>query len=140
MSIGAVVIFSLLIATDAAISRVTRSCCPPNAIAMEPGALIQATLDPACDGAAFCLKNEIHRAQAVRPRPKQRTERSRSIGRRPPPLRRASGILFHLSMSERVEDLELGTTDIFLEAIGIGHRHPAILGVPQNQGWRSEPV
>jgi hypothetical protein len=42
-------------------------------------------------------------------------------------------------MSERLEDLELGAIDIFLEAIGIGHRHPAIHGAPQNQGWRDEP-
>jgi hypothetical protein len=35
-------------------------------------------------------------------------------------------------MPERLEDLELGALDIFLEAIGIGHRHPAILGATES--------
>jgi hypothetical protein len=69
---GAVVLCSLLIAAGAANSGVNGSSCPINAIAIEPGALTQATVDLAGDGAAFCLKNGIHRAQAVRPRPKQR--------------------------------------------------------------------
>jgi parallel beta-helix repeat protein len=72
MLVGALVLCSLLIAGEAANSGVSSSSCPPNAIAIEPGALIQATVDLAGDGAAFCLKNGIHRAQAVRPRPKQR--------------------------------------------------------------------
>jgi Right handed beta helix region len=70
--IGAAVLCSLLTAADPANSGVTGSSCPANAIAIEPGALIQATVDLAGDGAAFCLKNGIHRAQAVRPRPRQR--------------------------------------------------------------------
>jgi len=72
MLIGAVVLCSLLIGAEAANSGVNGSSCPLNAIAIEPVALIQATVDLAGDGAAFCLKNGIHRAQAVRPRPKQR--------------------------------------------------------------------
>jgi hypothetical protein len=72
MLIGALVLCSLLIAAEAAKSGVNGSSCPLNAIVIEPGALIQATADLAGDGAAFCLKNGIHRAQAVRPRPKQR--------------------------------------------------------------------
>jgi hypothetical protein len=63
---------SLLIVPEAANSGVHGSSCPREAIAIEPGASIQATVDLAGDGASFCLKNGIHRAQAVRPRPKQR--------------------------------------------------------------------
>jgi hypothetical protein len=46
--------------------------CPSGAIAVEQGASIQAAVDSAGEGAAFCLKNGIHRAQAVRPRSGQR--------------------------------------------------------------------
>src|SRR5262245_13394668 len=35
--------------------------CPPGAIAVEPGASIQAAVDSAGDGAVFCLKNGTHR-------------------------------------------------------------------------------
>jgi hypothetical protein len=42
--------------------------CPPGAIAVEPGASIQAAVDSAGHGAAFCLKNGVHRVQVVRPR------------------------------------------------------------------------
>ena len=45
--------------------------CPLDAIVIEPGASIQAAAAAAADGAVFCLKNGIHRAQAVRPRPRQ---------------------------------------------------------------------
>jgi parallel beta-helix repeat protein len=48
------------------------SSCPDGAIEVEPGASIQAAVDFAGDGAVFCLKNGIHRAQAVRPLPRQR--------------------------------------------------------------------
>jgi hypothetical protein len=44
------------------------SSCPFDAIAVEPGNSIQAAVDFAGDGAVFCLKKGIHRAQAVRPR------------------------------------------------------------------------
>ena len=42
-----------------------------DAIAVEPGASIQAAVDSAGDGAVFCLKNGMHRAQVVRPRSRQ---------------------------------------------------------------------
>src|SRR5258706_10826645 len=45
--------------------------CPPGAIVVEPGASIQASVDRDGDGAAFCLKNGVHRIQVVRPRPGQ---------------------------------------------------------------------
>jgi hypothetical protein len=50
---------------------VQSATCPRGAIAIEPGASIQAAVAAAADGAVFCLKNGIHRAQAVRPRPRQ---------------------------------------------------------------------
>jgi parallel beta-helix repeat protein len=46
--------------------------CPHGAIAVEPGASIQAAVDLAGEGAVFCLKNGSHRAQAVRPKARQR--------------------------------------------------------------------
>jgi Right handed beta helix region len=52
----------------AAAAGVTDAPCPLGAIAVEPGASIQAAVDGAGDGAAFCLKNGVHRVQAVRPR------------------------------------------------------------------------
>ena len=70
--IGALMLCILLIVAEAAIFHVNRSSCPHDAIAVEPGASIQAAVDFAGDGAVFCLRNGIHRAQAVRPRPKQR--------------------------------------------------------------------
>jgi hypothetical protein len=45
--------------------------CPPGAIAVEPGASIQSAVDRAGDGAAFCLKDGIHRMQVIRPKPGQ---------------------------------------------------------------------
>jgi hypothetical protein len=45
--------------------------CPPGAIAVGPGASIQAAVDGAGDGAAFCLKNGLHRIQVIRPKPRQ---------------------------------------------------------------------
>ena len=70
--IGALVVCIPLIGPEAAIFHVNRSSCPHDAIAVEPGASIQAAVDFAGDGAVFCLRNGIHRVQAVRPRPKQR--------------------------------------------------------------------
>src|SRR4029450_8093257 len=72
MLTGAVVACGLLLAAGSADAGVKSSSCPPNAILIEPGALTQATVDLAGDGAAFCLKNGIHRAVPVRPRPGQR--------------------------------------------------------------------
>ena len=73
----AVALSALLIlvssASDAAaVAGVTDVPCPPDAIAVEPGASIQAAVDSAGNGAVFCLKNGMHRAQAVRPRSRQR--------------------------------------------------------------------
>lgn len=42
--------------------------CPPGAVSVPPGASIQAAVDRAGEGAAFCLKNGVHRLQVVRPR------------------------------------------------------------------------
>jgi hypothetical protein len=65
----------LLFAAAVAIAPTDRSLaetpCPPGAITVEPGASIQTAVDRAGDGATFCLKNGIHRMQAVRPRPRQ---------------------------------------------------------------------
>jgi Right handed beta helix region len=61
-----------LLAATSAQSGVLDEPCPTATIAVEPGASIQAAVDRAGDGAAFCLKNGTHRIQAVRPRPNQR--------------------------------------------------------------------
>jgi len=61
-----------LLAATSAQSGVLDDPCPSATIAIEPGASIQAAVDRAGDGAAFCLKNGTHRIQAVRPRPNQR--------------------------------------------------------------------
>jgi hypothetical protein len=58
----------VLIAALAAFAGVNSSSCPFDAIAVEPGNSIQAAVDLAGEGAVFCLKKGIHRAQAVRPR------------------------------------------------------------------------
>lgn len=58
----------LLIAAVAAFVDVNTSSCPYDAIAIEPGKSIQAAVDFAGEGAVFCLKKGVHRAQAVRPR------------------------------------------------------------------------
>jgi parallel beta-helix repeat protein len=59
------------VAAAAAVRGVADEPCPPGAIAVEPGAPIQAAVDRTDDGAAFCLKNGIHRMQAIRPKPGQ---------------------------------------------------------------------
>ncbi|MGY3446386.1 hypothetical protein ACVW17_006387 [Bradyrhizobium sp. USDA 4473] len=46
--------------------------CPADTIPIQPDEPIQAAVDRAQEGAAFCLKNGIHRSQAVRPRKDQR--------------------------------------------------------------------
>jgi hypothetical protein len=61
-----------LLAATSAQSGVLNAPCPSATIAIEPGTSIQAAVDRAGDGAAFCLKNGTHRIQAVRPRPYQR--------------------------------------------------------------------
>jgi len=59
------------VAAAADVRGVADEPCPPGAIAVEPGASIQTAVDRAGDGAAFCLKNGIHRMQAIRPKPVQ---------------------------------------------------------------------
>jgi hypothetical protein len=70
--VGALALCTVLIVAEATIFHVPISSCPSDAIAIEPGAPIQARVDLAGDGAVFCLRNGIHRAQAIRPRPRQR--------------------------------------------------------------------
>jgi parallel beta-helix repeat protein len=50
---------------------VQSASCPRGAIAIEPGVSIQARVDLAAEGAVFCLRNGVHRMQAVRPRARQ---------------------------------------------------------------------
>src|SRR5258706_14135428 len=64
-------VLALLMAATPAAGRVADKPCPPGAIAVEPGASIQAAVDRAGDGTAFCLKNGFHRMQAIRPKPGQ---------------------------------------------------------------------
>src|SRR4030088_976879 len=59
------------VAAAADVGGVADEPCPPGAIAVEPGASIQAAVDRVGDGAAFCLKNGIHRMQVIRPKPGQ---------------------------------------------------------------------
>jgi parallel beta-helix repeat protein len=66
--IGTLALCSLLIIAAAAFVDANSSSCPFDAIAVEPGNSIQAAVDFAGEGATFCLKNGVHRAQAVRPR------------------------------------------------------------------------
>jgi hypothetical protein len=46
--------------------------CPAGAMEVEPGQRIQDAVDQAPSGAAFCLKNGLHRLQTVRPKAGQR--------------------------------------------------------------------
>jgi pectate lyase len=46
--------------------------CPPGAVSLPSGTSIQAAVDGAREGTAFCLKNGIHRIQAIRPKQGQR--------------------------------------------------------------------
>ena len=62
----------LLIADRTSLAQPRDMACPANAIAVQPGASIQAAVDRAGDGASFCLKSGIYRMQAVQPRSNQR--------------------------------------------------------------------
>ncbi|MGY4320620.1 hypothetical protein ACVWW1_009947 [Bradyrhizobium sp. JR3.5] len=55
-----------------ALSGPVEEPCPADAISILPDEPIQPAVDRAEVGAAFCLKNGIHRSQAVRPRKNQR--------------------------------------------------------------------
>src|SRR5262245_48110731 len=63
-------LLGLLLACTAARAEpgVTPTPCPDHATAVEPGVSIQAAVDAAGEGAAFCLKNGEYRMQAIRPR------------------------------------------------------------------------
>lgn len=66
--IGTLALCGVLVAATAAVVDVNSSACPFDAIAIEPGNSIQAAVDLAGEGAVFCLKKGVHRAQAIRPR------------------------------------------------------------------------
>lgn len=67
-SLGLVVLWI----ANAAFLQADSSSCPPDALAVQAGASLQMAVDRAGDGATFCLKNGIHRGEAVRPRDRQR--------------------------------------------------------------------
>jgi hypothetical protein len=71
MTIGLLALVVLPVVAAPARPGVADDPCPPEAIAVEPGASIQLAVDRAGEGAAFCLKNGIHRMQVVRPKPDQ---------------------------------------------------------------------
>jgi parallel beta helix pectate lyase-like protein len=62
----------VLATVQAANAGVGPSPCPANAIAIAAGAAIQEAVDRAGDNAVLCLKNGVHRAQAIRPHSGQR--------------------------------------------------------------------
>ena len=62
----------VLVGAARAESGVSEALCPPDAIAIEPGDSVQSAVHRAGDGAAFCLKNGVYHAQAIRPRAAQR--------------------------------------------------------------------
>lgn len=68
---GVSMAFALALVGGTALARTTERPCPAGAIAIEPGASIQAAVDRAGDGAVFCLKNGIHRVQGIRPQARQ---------------------------------------------------------------------
>ncbi len=59
------------VVATAAAQGVTDEPCPLGAIAVEPGASIQAAVDRAGEGAVFCLQAGIHRMQVIRPKRSQ---------------------------------------------------------------------
>ena len=69
---GVMVLCGLLFASQAALAGTSGAACPSGAVAVAPGTSIQAVIDKAGDGAAFCLKSGVHRVQVVRPRSGQR--------------------------------------------------------------------
>ena len=69
--IGVSMVLVLALVGGRALAWTEERSCPAGAIAIEPGASIQAAVDRAGAGAVLCLKNGIHRAQAVRPRARQ---------------------------------------------------------------------
>jgi Right handed beta helix region len=61
-------VLALFVVATPALAGVIDEPCPPGAIALTPGVSIQAAVDRAGAGAAFCLKNGVHRMQVVRPK------------------------------------------------------------------------
>jgi Right handed beta helix region len=70
--IGAMWVGGFLLDADAVSAGVSSSSCPANATVIAPGVPIQDAVDRAGEGALLCLKNGVHRAQAIRPRSGQR--------------------------------------------------------------------
>lgn len=65
-------LLALLLRGPAAHAGTKEAPCPPGAIPIVAGAAIQPIVDALGNDAEFCLKNGIHRLQAVRPRRGQR--------------------------------------------------------------------
>jgi len=59
------------VVATASAQGVTDEPCPLGAIAVEPGASVQAAVDRAGEGAVFCLQAGIHRMQVIRPKRSQ---------------------------------------------------------------------
>lgn len=71
-AIVALACYCMLAFPGISVAGIGSYACPREALAIEPGAPIQVAVDAAGDGAVFCLKNGVHRAQAIRPRSGQR--------------------------------------------------------------------
>src|ERR1044071_9707586 len=61
-------VLALFVVATPALAGVIDEPCPPGAIALTPGVSIQAAADRVGAGAAFCVKNGVHRMQVVRPK------------------------------------------------------------------------
>lgn len=70
--IGTAVLTGLWIIAESTYLYARSPSCPDDATAIAPGASIQAAVERGGSGAIFCLRKGLHRAQAVRPLPKQR--------------------------------------------------------------------
>src|SRR4051794_12798026 len=68
---GATVLCGLWIAAAATFVHATGPSCPVGAVAIAPGASIQAAVDRDGAGAVFCLQAGVHREQDVQPRSNQ---------------------------------------------------------------------
>ena len=71
VTIALLVVVALPVVAAPARQGVADEPCPLGAIAVEPGASIQAAVDSTGEGAVFCLRNGVHRMQVVRPKPGQ---------------------------------------------------------------------
>jgi hypothetical protein len=68
LALWALAAFAPGVVATAAAQGVTDEPCPLGAIAVAPGASIQAAVDRAGEGAVFCLQAGIHRMQVIRPK------------------------------------------------------------------------